>query len=441
MNKNPFHKRWSRLQQNIRYFTWGGHWAAALSETQRRNLTLFFYDGMFAAISDKIILTYSTLYFLSLGATGQQIGLLSSLSNLAAAFILLPAAMMVERSGDRKGVTVRAATSSRIFLVLMAFLPLILNDQSVLIWVILALALVREVFNNLGFPGWMSLTADIVPIEGRGRYFGTRNFIMGLAGILTALIIGQAITAIGEPLGYQIALIIAAVTGAGAIFYFSRLHDPTTEENTLRTSSTSFKEIFISLRGQKHFIQFCIFTAVWNFSINIFGPFVNVFMVETLKLSAAMIGFVSVGNTIANLVVQRRIGYWADQWGNRKLSIIFVLLIPVLPLLWGTWVREFWQAALLQIFAGFLWGAYNLVSFNNLLMQTPQNQRARFSALYQMVVTFALSGGAALGAFLIPVIDFSGLALASAIGRWVAALLFLFLVKDPSNPDEQEKHD
>jgi DHA1 family multidrug resistance protein-like MFS transporter len=164
-------------------------------------------------------------------------------------------------------------------------------------------------------------------------------------------------------------------------------------------------------------------------------------MVETLELSAAMIGFVSVGNTIANLVVQRRIGYWADQWGNRKLSIIFVLLIPVLPLLWGTWVREFWQAALLQILAGFLWGAYNLVSFNNLLMQTPQNQRARFSALYQMVVTFALSGGAALGAFLIPVINFSGLALASAIGRWVAALLFLFLVKDPSNPDEQEKHD
>jgi MFS family permease len=441
MSQSSIHKQWSRLRQNFRYFTWGGPWAAALSENKRRNLTLFFYDGIFAAISDKIILTYSTLYLLSLGATGQQIGLLNAFSNLAAAFILLPAALMVERSGDRKGVTVRAATSSRICVLLMALIPLFALDRTALIWVILALALLREVFNNLGFPGWMSLTADIVPIEGRGRYFGTRNFVMGLAGIITALIVGQAITSIGEPLGYQLAYILAALTGGGAIYYFSRLHDPQAEEDPQTKRTNTLREILFSLKGQENFIKFCLFAAVWNFSINIFGPFVNVFMVETLKFTAAMIGFASAGNTIANLVIQRRIGYWADQWGNRKLSIIFLFLIPILPLFWGAWVQEFWQAALLQVLGGFLWGAYNLVSFNNLLVQTPEKQRARFSAYYQIIVTFSMSGGAALGALLIPMINFSGLAFASAIGRWVAALLFLIIVRDPPVIDNQEGYE
>jgi predicted MFS family arabinose efflux permease len=72
-----------------------------------------------------------------------------------------------------------------------------------------------------------------------------------------------------------------------------------------------------------------------------------------------------------------------------------------------------------------------LVSFNNLLMQTPEDQRARFSAYYQIIVTLSLSGGAALGSFLIPKIDFTGVALTSAAGRWIAAFLFVFLVGKP----------
>ncbi len=428
MLPDKLQRLWRRFHRRFRRFTWGGAWAATLPAQHRQNLTLFFYDGLFAAASDKIILTYLTIYLLVLGATPQQIGLLSSLSNLMAAFLLLPAALLVERTGDRQPITLRSAFGSRAAVLIMALLPFFLGNARALIWVIFSLALLREVFNNIGFPGWMALTGDIIPLEGRGRYFGTRNFIMGVAGIITALVIGEAITRIGPPLGYQISFIIAVVFGLISMSFFARIKDPQNQTETLHQVQSNLREIFNSLKGQRQFILFCVFTAIWNFSINIAGPFFNVFMVETLNFTAAMIGVTTVANTVANLLIQRQAGILADSWGNRKMSIVFLLAIPVLPLLWGLWVRQYWQAVLMHVLGGLFWGAYNLASFNNLLQQTPEKLRARFSAFFQIVVTLSLAVGAGLGSFLIPRINFPGVAIVSALGRWAGAIFFLLFV-------------
>lgn len=421
--------QWARFQRHFTRFTWGGAWAAALPEEQRRNLTLFFYDGLFAAASDKIILTYLSIYLLSLGATGQQVGLLSSLSNFAAALMLLPAAMWVERTGERKRITLYGSGGSRLVLLLMALLPFFLGSSATMIWIILGLALLREAFNNVGYPGWMALTGDIVPLEGRGRYFGTRNFIMGIAGIITALLVGQAITRIGEPLGYQIAFILAVALGLVSMSFFRRLKDPQKANRESHQVQNNLKEILESLKGQTPFIRYSIFTALWSFSINIAGPFFNVYMVDSLHFTAAMIGVITVGNSITNLIVQRRVGALADRWGNRNVLIIFMFLIPFVPLIWGVWVHTYWQAILIEILSGLAWGAYNLVSFNILLQKTPEKQRARFSAINQIVVTLSLAVGAALGSYLIPTIQFRGVAIISAAGRLLAGILFLFLVQ------------
>ena len=438
MNFKKLRFQWARFKRHYTRFTWGGAWAAVLPETQRHNLTLFFYDGLFASASDKIILTYLSIYLLSLGASRQQVGLLSSLSNLVAALLLLPAALMVERTGKRKEITLFAAGGSRVALLLLALLPLLLGQSKAMIWVTLGLALLREAANNIGYPGWMALTGDIVPLAGRGRYFGTRNFIMGLSGIITALIIGQVITWIGEPLGYQVSFFLAVGLGIVSMAFFGQIKDPINIEPDVKPIQSKLKEILTSLKGETPFILYCIFTALWNFSINIAGPFFSLYMVDTLHFTAAVIGLITVSNAVFNLLVQRRIGSLADRWGNRKLSIIFVLLIPLVPLIWGTWVRTTWQAITIEILSGIAWGAYNLVSFNTLLTKTPEKQRARFSAFYQIVVTLSLGLGAAVGSYLIPIINFKGVTMVSAAGRLLAGFLFIFLVKDNPPPSESE---
>jgi len=59
--------------------------------------------------------------------------------------------------------------------------PLLLKGEP-LILVLIGFAVARDAFNNLGSPPWTSLVGDIVPIERRGVYFGSRNFIMALPG-------------------------------------------------------------------------------------------------------------------------------------------------------------------------------------------------------------------------------------------------------------------
>jgi MFS family permease len=434
MNSNKLHIQWARLKRHFIRFTWGGAWAAALPEDRRRNLTLFFFDGLFSAASDKIMLTYLTVYLLALGASSQQIGLLSSFSNLAAALLLLPAAMLVERTGERKRTTLWASGGSRLMILLLALLPMLLVPTSGLIWVLLGIALLRETLNNFAYPGWVALTGDIVPIKGRGRYFGTRNFIMGVSGILMTLLIGNAITWIGSPLGYQLAFYLAVLLGVISMSFFGRIKDHTKDEGKLKTEHSTLRQILQSLKGQKQFILFCVFTAVWNFSMNIAGPFFNVYMVDSLKMTAAAIGLTTVVNTVATMLIQRRVGALSDRWGNRNLALISLFLIPFIPLIWGLWIKATWQVLLTETFSGMFWGAYNLVSFNILLAQTPPDRRARFSALYQIVVTLSLAGGAALGSFLIPMVAFKGVTVISAIGRWLAGLVFIFLVKDSPEP-------
>lgn len=438
MNFRKIRFQWARFQRHFTRFTWGGAWAAVLPEEKRRNLTRFFFDGLFAAASDKIILTYLSIYLLTQGASRQQVGLLSSLSNLAAAFLLLPAAMLVERTGKRKQITLTSAGGSRFVLLSLAVLPMIFGSSKTMVWVLLGLALLRETLNNIGYPGWMALTGDIVPLEGRGRYFGARNFVMGLSGIITALLIGQAITRIGEPLGYQVSFILAVVLGLISMSFFGRIKDPKHADKENRIIQNNLKEILASLKGETPFILYCVFTALWNFSLNIAGPFFSVYMVDTLHFTAAVIGVITVSNAISNLLVQRRIGLLADRWGNRNLSIIFVLLIPLVPLIWGTWVKNSWQAILIETLSGIAWGGYNLLSFNILLTKTPEQQRARFSAFYQIVVTLSLGLGAAVGSYLIPMINFKGVTLVSAAGRLMAGFLFILLVKDNPRTPEPE---
>jgi MFS family permease len=409
-------------------FTWGGEWALPLAAQIKHNLTWFFFDGLFASASDNIIITYVTLYILALGATSAQIGLMSSFSSLASALLLLPGAFLVERYGRRKEFTMAFGGGvARLAILVMALLPFFVG-ASAIVWVAIALSVTRDSFGNLSFPGWVSVTADIVPMEGRGRFFASRNFIMGLTGMLAILLVGELITRTAIPIGYQIALGLAFVLGMGSTFSFSHMHDPKGSLAPAQPAgSLSPRTIFREMITHPYFLALSLVMAFWNFSINIAGPFFNVYMVENLKFTASMVGIVSIVSSVTGLLIQRRIGHLSDRWGPRKVQMIFMFLIPIMPFAW-LFVTQFWHVILLNSFSGVLWGAFNLVSFNFLLSLTPDAQRARFSAFYQILVMLALAGGAAVGAWVVTSWGYQAIFLCSAIGRMAAAVLFVRFV-------------
>jgi MFS family permease len=174
--------------------------------------------------------------------------------------------------------------------------------------------------------------------------------------------------------------------------------------------------------------------ALWNFSLNVAGPFFNVYLVQNLQATATMVGFLSVVSTIAGLFVQRKLGELADHWGPRRMQLISGLLIPILPFAWLL-VTSPWHIVPINILSGILWGAFNLAAFNYLLAVTPAEQRARYSALYQLVITISLAAGAAVGSIIISSPwAYKGVFLGSGIGRMTAAILFARFVHAPEIP-------
>lgn len=416
-----------KLRVRTNMFITGGDWALALPEAGRRNLSRYWFDGLFSAASDTIPINYLTLYLLALGATGSQVGLFTALTSLAAAACLLPGALLVERYGHRMGITVWfGGNLARLALLVLALLPLGFTGQA-LIWVVILLSVVRSAAGNLAFPAWMSITGDIVPQEGRGRYFGSRNFVMGIAGIVMTYLVGEFITRVGSPQGYQLALVLAFGVGMLSTYFFSRIKDPQAGQPVQSSMRVSLPEIWKDLRASPVFLSFCFASALWNFFINVAGPFFNVYMVQNLSFTAAMVGITAVSTSISKLLIQKKIGELSDRWGPGRVQAICMFLIPILPLVW-IFITQLWQIVVLNILGGFLWGAFELVSFNFLLQLTPDALRARYSAIFQIVVTVALAGGAALGSGIILWWGYTGIFLVSALGRIVAALFFLRLM-------------
>lgn len=121
MSKND---SFQRLKFRAQLFIAGGEWSLSLSVRERQNLFHYWFVSLFAAASDAIPMNYCTLYLLALGATGAQVGLFSSLISLTAAICLLPGALLVERFGHRKEVTVWLGGGiARFMLLVLALLP------------------------------------------------------------------------------------------------------------------------------------------------------------------------------------------------------------------------------------------------------------------------------------------------------------------------------
>jgi MFS family permease len=427
MQRSSFTAFRARARRAFREFTWGGEWALPLPAHIKHNLYWFFFDGLFASASDNIIVTYLVLYILALGATRAQVGLMSSLSSLSVALLLLPGAFLVERLGRRKEITMLFGGGlGRLAILALALLPLFMGGQT-LVWAAIALSVTRDAFGNLAFPAWMSVTGDVVPLEGRGRYFGSRSFIMGVAGMLAIVLVGELITRTNTPLGYQIALGLAFFLGGISTYSFSRLRDPRGRSPAPAGASLSLKVVLSGMKARPTFVALTLVMALWSFSLNIAGPFFNVYMVQNLKFTASMVGIASIVSSVASLLIQRRVGRLSDRWGPRKVQLINMLLIPILPFAW-MFITKFWHVLVLNTFGGAVWGAFNLVSFNFLLSLTPDAQRARYAAIYQVLITLALAGGAALGAWVVTAWGYQAIFLCSAVGRVIAGFCFLRFV-------------
>lgn len=398
----------------------------------RQGRRLFWADGLVSNISESFVANFTNPFALALGATNAQMGIFSSLTNLAAALGLFPGAKLDERFPSRRRIVVATSFIHRALLIAIAVLPLLFGANA--IYVFIGLVALRAFFQQLGFPAWSAFTADLVPARIRGRYFGARNIGLALAALIFTPLAGRLADAIGLPKGYQACFIIAALVGFGATFIFRRIPDPPRSRSVQETGADQKQPVLELLRAHPRFAAFSAVAVLWNLSIMVAGPYFSVYIVRNLHASPTLIGLLAASNALMNMVGQRVWGRTNDRKGAAWVMAATGLMIPLIPAFYAI-VPNAWFLLAVEGFSGFMWSGYSLSSFNLMLGLAPADQRARFSAVYQIGVFGASFVGPLLGTLLVGIFDIRLLFWVSAIGRLIASLLFMATVR-PAPADE-----
>ncbi|MCL6429449.1 MAG: MFS transporter [Anaerolineae bacterium] len=393
----------------------------------RHGMLLFLLNGLCVSIGDAFIAPYQSVFLLALGATGQQVGLLASLSGLAGALVFLPGARLTTRFSSYRSLVVTTSLAARATMALIVLLPWLVRGPAV-IGAVIVLVAVRDALAQLGVPAWTALSAAIVPEEVRGRYFSSRTFVMTLATLLVVPLAGRLISAVGAPGGYQLSFALGLAAGLVAILLYSRIPVAAGPRDG-EASSLPLRKLLAEVRRHSEFLRFLLISMLLNVSVQIVGPFFSVYVVRELGADVGFVGIMTTVQTAATLIGTRFFGPLADRRGLRWAMTRTGPLIALLPMLWLT-VREPWQVLPINLLGGFAWAGYNLAVFNMLLATTPDDERPLYSALYNTGAALTTVLGPLVGGFLFDHWGFRAALVSSGTGRGLAVLLIFLLIRE-----------
>ena len=391
---------------------------------QRYGLQMLWWDGLLSSISVAFFADFEVLYLLALGASSATIGARASVTSGVALLAPLAGAWLVSATGKRKRwVLLSAGGIGRIALLLSALAPLLIVRTGPVITMVLVLAAIRAFMGAVSVPPFNSLFGDLVPDAIRGRYTGARMMAASAVTVVTLPVAGFLIQSIGGVGGFQITLLLAALFGFGATYFFARVPDVPGAESAA-TAASGFGEGLRHFRHDKTFVLFCIINFIWTLGLQVSAPFFSVHMVENLGFGVDTISLLATIVTLVNVFVVRFAGNLVDQKGAQRVTALGMLLVPLMPLGW-IFARTPFEVGLVRVYGIIAWAGVHVAAMPLMLRITPPRFRAQFIAIFNTINGVASIIGPLPAAWLYATYGFNANLIVSAVIRFVGAILFL----------------
>jgi MFS family permease len=297
----------------------------------------------------------------------------------------------------------------------IAFLPLIAIENRVMI--LIALLAVSNFFLYLRSPAWSSLMGDLVSINIRGRYFGRRNMLIGVSGVVATLAAGFLILY----WGFTGILLLSVVISAAAIFFFMRMYEPPVKRVFHYKYNFSFnpRGWYTSMRINSEFVIFTVYMAFMNFAVDVAAPFYAVYMLKNINIGYEWFAVAVVVGALARAVTHQYWGKLNDRFGSRKILIVCGIMACFVPLGWML-VSNLAHIMIVKIYDGVIFSGFDLVVFNYLLEVTPAKKRPKYVAAHNFFTGFGTVLGDLTGALLAQVFQ-------SSAFMWLMGLQVVFL--------------
>jgi MFS family permease len=363
----------------------------------RESLRASFKDGIFAAWMAGVTDYYATPLALFLGATVQQIGLITALPNLLSSLSQFLAVRVIYWVGGRVKLLVGLVFSQASLLFGIAILPWL--EMTHRVELLLLLLIVAASCGGLAGPAWGSLMSDYIPSSKRGRYFGWRNRTVGavtLGSVITSGLLLYSFREISYSTGFCIIFSLAALARYISDYFIKQMDEPPHRRDPA-SDFTFF--MFVRRFRESNFLKFVVFSACLNFATYLSAPFFAVFMLRDLQLSYLTYMGLQVCSSFAALVALPLWGRHADLVGNVRVLRLSSFLAALIPAFW-LFSHDPAYLMLVQIWAGFSWSGVTLSAANFIYDAVTPQKRVRCIAYFNVINGVALFLGSSLGGFL-----------------------------------------
>jgi MFS family permease len=389
-------------------------------QVRKKTLSYSIKDGVAWSVSNALGPSYIAPYALALGANNVQIGLLTYVPTLAANLSQVPTPKLMERTSRKRIVTISSLIQALMLLPIASvalLFPLVGVKSLIAPTLVIILYTVYLLIAYFPNPAWSSWMGDLVLRQERGRFFGRRNAILGIASI-SAMLLGGIFLSIFSP-GYElfvfeVIFLIAAAAMLVSWYFQTKEYEPRfkyKEEFYFTFSS------FVKRMKDNNFGKFTIYVTLILFAQSINGPFLAVYLIKELRFSYFVYVSIILSGSITQVITMGTLGKFSDRYGNLLLLRICGMLVPATAILTLFSPSPIYLLGV-QALSGVLWGGFNLAS-SNYIYDCVTRQRLGICFSY----FGALNG---VGVFL-------GATLGSLIATYVnvgfmSTLLFLFLV-------------
>ena len=319
----------------------------------------------------------------ALGADSMQMGILSAIP-VAASVIQIFASFVLEKHMNRRTLLLVFGLLHRVGWLMIGLTPLFLPEamggaRLYVVMVLLAAASLGAAFLNVSY---YSLVGDVVPMRIRGSYFSVRQTFLTVTGILAGLAVGLIVDSAEGMRGYIVALAAAGVCGCLDILSYLFMKWPPMQPR--EKTGEGFLRMLREVLSNGAFMRVVGYFTLWFFAVNIMGPFLNVFLLEEIRMSYAEVAIYN--QIVPNVATILIIGWWGrqmDRFGNQPVVQtvgIYCMILPLTYLFLGP--RSFWLLPLANVLNGMCFPASDLGQQNMYLAAAPAKNRSMYVAVF-----------------------------------------------------------
>ena len=375
---------------------------------------------------------FLSVFVIRLGGSDTHVGLLSSLPALTAILASLPGSRLVEREKKPLSILNLTAFLNRFGYLVIALVPFFLmTNRADAIVILVALLAIPGAMANVAFT---TMFGKAVARENRAHVVAIRNVWVGITCTLAAFFGGKFLDLVLFPINYQILFGIAFAASLMSQYYLMRIRLPADAPAIaarVRSEPGGARNFVTMLRGNRKFTRFTFASFVFHWGLFFPAPLYSIYWVRVLQASDGWIGSFSMVASATTIVFYPLWGRFTARRGNHPAAVVATAGLALYPL-----ITAFAPSVEWILFVSFLGGVFSsgfsLAFFNTLLEVCPEQNRASYIAVYNILVNVAVFVAPLLATSLTMIFGIHAMLLLGAALRALGALAFWLQRDNPA---------